>query len=86
MRDQGRKAVVMRGKRKQGKRQEEKKGATRDGEQCNVTVEIGNLLGRCQMHITFDCQQMLCSSLYLLPLQIWIIMMQMGKFMIQPNI
>ena len=38
------------------------------------------------MHITFDCKKMLCSSLYLLPLQIWIILMQMCKFMIQPNI
>ena len=41
---------------------------------------------KCHMHITFDCQQMLGSSLYLLPLQIWIIMMQMCKFMIQPNV
>ena len=41
---------------------------------------------KCHMHITFDCQQMLCTSLYLLPLQIWMIMMQMCKFMIQPNI
>ena len=41
---------------------------------------------KCHMHITFDCQQMLCSSLYLLPLQIWIIMIQMFKFMIQPNV
>ena len=32
MRDQGGKAVAMRGKIKQGRRQEEKKGATRDGE------------------------------------------------------
>ena len=38
------------------------------------------------MHITFDCQQVLCSSLDLLPLQIWIIMMQMCKFMIEPNV
>ena len=37
---------------------------------------------KCHMHITFDCQQMLCSSLYLLPLQIWIIMMQMYKFIV----
>ena len=29
---------------------------------------------KCHMHITFDSQQMLCRSLYLLPLQIWIIM------------
>ena len=36
---------------------------------------------KCHMHITFDCQQMLCNSLYLLPLQIWIMMMQMCKFM-----
>ena len=36
------------------------------------------------MRTTFDCKQTLCSSLYLLPLQIWIIMMQMCKF-IQPN-
>ena len=41
---------------------------------------------KCQMHITFDCKQMLCSSLYLLPLQIWIIMMQMCEFIIRPNI
>ena len=34
---------------------------------------------KCHMHITFECQQMLCSSLNLLPLQIWIIMMQMCK-------
>ena len=31
---------------------------------------------KCHMHITFDCKQMSCSSLYLLTLQIWIIMMQ----------
>ena len=31
------------------------------------------------MHITSDCKQMLCGSMYLLPLQIWIIMMQMYK-------
>ena len=36
------------------------------------------------MRTTFDCKQTLRSSLYLLPLQIWIIMMQMCKF-IQPN-
>ena len=42
--------------------------------------------GKCHMHITFDCQQMICSSLYLLPLQIWIVMIQMFKFMIQPNV
>ena len=41
---------------------------------------------KCHMHITFDCQQILCSSLYLLPLQIWINMIQMFKFMIQPNV
>ena len=34
---------------------------------------------KCQMHITFDCKQMLCSSQYLLSLQIWIIMMQMFR-------
>ena len=34
------------------------------------------------MHITFDCKQMLCSPLYLLRLQIWIIMMQMYKFIV----
>ena len=34
------------------------------------------------MHITSDCKQTLCSSLYLLPLQIWIIMMQMCKFIV----
>ena len=34
------------------------------------------------MHITSDCKQMLCGSMYLLPLQIWIIMMQMYKFIV----
>ena len=34
------------------------------------------------MHITSDCKQTLCSSLYLLPMQIWIIMMQMCKFIV----
>ena len=34
------------------------------------------------MHITSDCKQMLCGSLYLLRLQIWIIMMQMYKLIV----
>ena len=40
---------------------------------------------KCHMYITFYWKQILSITLYLLPLQIWLIMMQMYKFMIQPN-